>query len=196
VFNRVFGRHGVTVVAGQSSEVHVVKPLQFDDHTPQTTGMRRLVAVSHLLVGSEAIWAGVMLAEPNSASSVHHHGPLETVVYVLSGQSKVRWGNQLEHESDLEAGDFLFIPAYMPHQEINPSLDQPTEWVVVRSGREAVVVHLTKALNGEYVEDDTNTSQQFTATNSMEEDVMSKLASFRVAVLATDGLRKPNLQSR
>jgi uncharacterized RmlC-like cupin family protein len=93
-----------------------------------------------------------MLADPDTASAVHHHGPLETVVYVLAGQGRVRWGKRLEHEADLEAGDFLFIPPYVPHQEINPSPEQPTQWVVVRSGREAVVVNLTKALDGEYVE--------------------------------------------
>lgn len=85
-----------------------------------------------------------------TASSVHHHGPLETVVYVLSGKSKVRWGMRLEHEVDLEPGDFVFIPPYMPHQEINPSPNQPTQWVVVRSGREAIVVKLAKAPDGEY----------------------------------------------
>jgi uncharacterized RmlC-like cupin family protein len=132
--------------------VRVVKPLQFDDQTPQTAGMRRLAAVSNALVGSEALWAGVMLAEPDTTSSVHHHGPLETVVYVLSGQGKVRWGKWLEHEADLEPGDFLFIPPYVPHQESNPSPSQPTQWVVVRSGREAVVVNLTRAHDGEYVE--------------------------------------------
>jgi uncharacterized RmlC-like cupin family protein len=92
-----------------------------------------------------------MLAEPGSASSVHHHGPLETVVYVVSGQSKVRWGSRLEHEAELETGDFLFIPPYMPHQEINPSPEQATMWVVVRNGEETIVVNLTRALNGEYV---------------------------------------------
>ena len=138
-------------VRDQAAEVRVVKPLQFDDRTPQTPGMLRLAAVSHGLVGSEALWAGVMLVDPGTVSSVHHHGPLETVVYMVSGQSKVRWGSRLEHEVDLEPGDFLFIPPFVPHQEINPSADQPTEWVVVRSGREAVVVNLTKALNGQYV---------------------------------------------
>ncbi len=136
--------------AGQAQEVRVVKPMQLDDQTPQTTGMRRLAAISHIRVGSEALWAGVVLAEPNTASTVHHHGHLETVVYVLSGRSQVRWGNRLEHETDLEAGDFVFIPPYMPHQEINPSPDQPTQWVVVRSGPEAVVVPLTRAPDGQY----------------------------------------------
>jgi uncharacterized RmlC-like cupin family protein len=138
---------------GPRREVQVAKPLEFDDQTPQTTGMRRLAAITHVRAGSESLWAGVMLAEPDTASSVHHHGPLETVVYVLSGMSKVRWGARLEHEADLEAGDFLFIPPFMPHQEINPSLDQPTQWVVVRSGPEAIVVNLTKAPTGEYVAD-------------------------------------------
>jgi uncharacterized RmlC-like cupin family protein len=142
-----------SALPGQTVGVQVVKPLQFDDHTAQTTGMRRLAAISHTLVGSEALWAGIMLAEPDTASSVHHHGPLETVVYVLSGKSKVRWGIRLEREVDLEPGDFLFIPPYVPHQEINPSPDQPTQWVVVRNGREAIVVNLAKAPDGEYLAD-------------------------------------------
>ena len=144
-------RQSESAVAAQVKGVRLVKPLQFDDRTPQTPGMLRLAAVSHGLVGSEALWAGVMLVDPGTESSVHHHGPLETVVYMVSGQSKVRWGSRLEHEVDLEPGDFLFIPPFVPHQEINPSPDQPTEWIVVRSGRETVVVNLTKALNGEYV---------------------------------------------
>jgi uncharacterized RmlC-like cupin family protein len=51
----------------------------------------------------------------------------------------------------METGDFLYIPPYAVHQEINPSPDQTTRWIVVRSGPEAVVVNLTKARNGEYV---------------------------------------------
>jgi len=143
-------------VSDHAAEVRVVKPLQFDQHTPQTAGMRRMAAISHPLVGSESLWAGVMLAEPDTASSVHHHGALETVVYVLSGKSGVRWGSRLEHDADLEPGDFVFIPPYMPHQEINPSPDQPTMWVVVRSGQEAIVVPLVKSHDGEYVAMDTD----------------------------------------
>ena len=113
--------------------------------------MVRQAAVSHALVGSEALWAGVMIAEPGTASSAHHHGPQETVVYVLSGPSRVRWGRRLEQQVDLEPGDFVFIPPFMPHQEINPSSDEPARWVVVRSGGEAVVVNLTAARDGGYV---------------------------------------------
>jgi uncharacterized RmlC-like cupin family protein len=133
------------------SQARIIKPLQFDGNTPQTGGMHRLAAVSRALVGSESLWAGVMLADPNTASNVHHHGALETVVYVAEGRSTLRWGRRLEHESELEAGDFLFIPPFMPHQEINPSSDRPALWIVVRSAPEAVVVELTSSPDGEYV---------------------------------------------
>ena len=139
-----------TAILHRDERVHIVKPIQLDYHTAQTSGMHRLAAISHDLVGSEGIWAGMMLAEPNTESTVHHHGPLETVVYVLSGQSKVRWGSRLEREANLEPGDFLYIPSYMPHQEINPSTEQATQWVVVRSGPEAIVVNLTKNSDGTY----------------------------------------------
>jgi uncharacterized RmlC-like cupin family protein len=144
-------RQGGTAMQGKGLGVQVVKPLQFDNHTAQTDGMQRLEAISRRLVGSASLWAGVMLAEPHTASSVHHHGPLETIVYVLSGASKVRWGSRLEHEVELEPGDFVLIPPYMAHQEINESPNQPTQWVVVRSGPEAISVNLTKSPDGEYV---------------------------------------------
>jgi uncharacterized RmlC-like cupin family protein len=144
-------------VSDHTAAVHVIKPLDLDDRTPQTAGMHRLAAVSHILVESKSLWAGVLLAEPGTASAVHHHGPVETVVFVLSGRSRLRWGSRLEHEVDLEPGDFVFIPPYVAHQEINPSPDQPTQWVVVRSGHEAVIVNLTKAHNGEYVATGTDT---------------------------------------
>jgi uncharacterized RmlC-like cupin family protein len=143
--------HSGTAMQAKGLGVQVVKPLQFDNLTAQTDGMQRLAAISGPLTGSESLWAGIMLAEPNTSSSVHHHGPLETVVYVLAGESKVRWGSRLEHEVELEPGDFVLIPPYVPHQEINDSPDQPTQWVVVRSGQEAIVVNLTKSANGEYV---------------------------------------------
>jgi uncharacterized RmlC-like cupin family protein len=143
--------HGGTTMQAKGKGVEIVKPLQFDDRTAQTNGMLRLEAISNRLVGSKALWAGVMLAEPNTASSVHHHGPLETVIYVLSGESKVRWGRRLEHEVELEPGDFVLIPPYVAHQEINDSPNQPTQWVVVRSGQEAISVNLTKSPDGEYV---------------------------------------------
>jgi uncharacterized RmlC-like cupin family protein len=147
------------VLPGEAAGVRVIKPLQLDSHTPQTAGMRRLAAVSRALAGSRKLWAGVLLMDPNSASGVHHHGSQETVVYVAEGRGKVRWGNRLEHEDELEAGDFLFIAPFLPHQESNPSRDRSAYWVVVRSAQEAVVVNLTRGPDGEFLEGDADASE-------------------------------------
>jgi uncharacterized RmlC-like cupin family protein len=59
----------------------------------------------HNLVGSEWLGAGILRAEPNTTSPVHHHGHVETVVYIVAGRGQLRWGNRLEHEVDLEPGN-------------------------------------------------------------------------------------------
>ena len=50
--------------------------------------------------------------------------------------------NNLEYVAEAGPGDFIFVPPYVPHQEINASTDEPLECVLVRSDNEAVVVNL------------------------------------------------------
>jgi len=54
----------------------------------------------------------------------------------------MRWGERLEFTAEAGAGDFIYVPPYVPHQEINASTDEPLECVLVRSDNEAVVVNL------------------------------------------------------
>jgi uncharacterized RmlC-like cupin family protein len=82
-----------------------------------------------------------MIAQPHSASSVHHHGEQETIIYVLAGSGQVRWGRHGEYSETVRPGDFVFIPANLPHQEINPTAETVT-WVVIRSGPQPLVVNL------------------------------------------------------
>jgi uncharacterized RmlC-like cupin family protein len=125
-----------------AGEVRVVKPPEFDANTPQTPGMQRKAAISQHLAGSVGLWAGVTVVAPGIASGVHHHGALETIIYVVSGEATIRWGTQMEHEATVGPGDFIYVPPYVPHQEINSSLDTPSEWVIVRNAQEPVVVNL------------------------------------------------------
>jgi uncharacterized RmlC-like cupin family protein len=129
-------------VSNEKQEVHVIKPPQFDANTPQTPGMQRVAAVSKQLAGSQGLWAGVTVVAPNVASGVHHHGETETVIYVVSGHAKIRWGDRMQFEEDVEAGDFIYVPPFAPHQEINPSPDTPSQWVIVRNSQEPIVVNL------------------------------------------------------
>ena len=125
----------------KQASIRVIKPHQFDANTPQTPGMQRVAAVSRELAGSDGLWAGVTAVDPHVASGKHHHGELETVIYVVAGKGKIRWGDALEFEEDVEPGDFIYVPPFVPHQEINPS-DTISQWVIVRNSQEPIVVNL------------------------------------------------------
>ncbi len=88
------------------------------------------------------MWGGVFVVEPGAKTGIHHHGEQHTIAYVLEGSSVVRWGERGEFEGVAQAGDFLHVPAWLPHQEINPSQETPFRWVVVRSTATPIVVNL------------------------------------------------------
>src|SRR5712692_4321374 len=71
-----------------------------------------------------------------------HEGELEGVIYVLRGRARMRWGERLEFTAEAGPGDFIYVPPFVPHQEINASASEPLECVVVRSDNEAVVINL------------------------------------------------------
>ena len=122
--------------------VRVIKGGQLDASTAQTPGMFRQAAINHARVGAQKIWAGTVTIHPDAKTGAHHHGALESVIYVVRGRARMRWGERLEFVAEAEAGDFIFVPPYVPHQEINASTDQTLECVLVRSDNEAVVVNL------------------------------------------------------
>lgn len=122
--------------------VRIIKPQDFDANTLQTPGMQRVAAVSRALTGAQGLWAGVTIVAPQMASGVHHHGESETIIYVVSGKGTMRWGEHMEFEQEVEPGDFIYVPPFAPHQEINASPDTPSQWVIVRNTQEPIVVNL------------------------------------------------------
>ena len=125
-------RHGVRVVRGD----------ELDPNTPQTPGMNRAAAISAARGGAEKLWAGTVVIHPDAKTGAHHHGELESIIYVVSGRARMRWGERLEFTADAGPGDFIYVPPYVPHQEINAQADASLSCVVVRSGQEPVVVNL------------------------------------------------------
>lgn len=79
---------------------------------------------------------------PPSHTGIHHHGEQQTIAYVLSGICEVRWGARGEYDARAKAGDFIHVPAFLPHMEINRSDSEPFHWVVVRSTSTPIVVNL------------------------------------------------------
>jgi uncharacterized RmlC-like cupin family protein len=122
--------------------IRVVRAGELDCNTPQTPGMTRAAAITHARAGASKLWAGTVTVQPAARTGAHHHGELETVLYIVRGRARFRWGEQLEYVVEADPGDFIYVPPFVPHQEMNARLDQPVEAVVVRSGQEPIVVNL------------------------------------------------------
>jgi uncharacterized RmlC-like cupin family protein len=122
--------------------VKVIPANSLDPNTAQTPGMSRAAAINYARVGAQKIWAGTVTIHPNAKTGAHHHGALESVIYVVKGRARMRWGDHLEFVAEAGPGDFIYIPPYVPHQEINASTSEQLECVLVRSDNEAVVVNL------------------------------------------------------
>src|SRR5215469_2952408 len=122
--------------------VRIVKGTELDINTPQTPGMNRAAAITYARAGAQKLWAGTVTIHANAKTGAHHHGEVESVIYVVKGKARMRWGEKLEYMAEAGPGDFIYVPPYVPHQEINASTDAPLECVLVRSDNEAVVVNL------------------------------------------------------
>ena len=122
--------------------VKIIRADQLDSNTPQTPGMDRAAAITHARTGANKLWAGTVTIHANAKTGAHHHGELESVIYVVSGRARMRWGEHLEYVADAGPGDFIYVPPFVPHQEINANREEPLSCVIVRSGQEPVVVNL------------------------------------------------------
>ncbi|HEX5997998.1 MAG TPA: cupin domain-containing protein, partial [Hyphomicrobiaceae bacterium] len=125
-------RDGVRVIPGD----------RLDRNTAQTPGMDRKAAITFARTGAQKLWAGTVTIHPDAKTGAHHHGHLESVIYVVKGKARMRWGEKLEFTAEAGPGDFIYVPPYVPHQEINASPDEPLECVLVRSDGEAIAVNL------------------------------------------------------
>ncbi len=122
--------------------VKIVRGNELDPNTPQTPGMTRAAAITHARAGASKLWAGTVVVQPDAKTGPHHHGELETVLYIIKGRARMRWGEQLEFMDEAGPGDFIYVPPFVPHQEINAKPDEACEAVVVRSGQDPIVVNL------------------------------------------------------
>lgn len=122
--------------------LRVVRPHERDASTAQTPGMHREAGVAGSTVGAEKIWVGHVTMAPGMKSGVHHHGSLESSIYIISGKARFRFGDRLEQELDAGAGDFVYVPPEAIHQEINADESAPVEMIVARHGRENIVVNV------------------------------------------------------
>src|ERR1700722_1809402 len=126
----------------RSKGVRIIRANELDADTEQTLGMQRRAAVTTGRTGANKLWAGTVTIEANAKTGAHHHGDLESVIYVGNGVARLRWGDRLEFVAEAEAGDFIYVPPYVPHQEINASDELQLHCVLARSGQRGLVYNL------------------------------------------------------
>jgi uncharacterized RmlC-like cupin family protein len=123
-----------------------VAPSQLLGQTTQTSGMKRLEAISGKTVGSH-LWMGQTHVPAQTSSGNHHHGASETAIYIVSGTPAfvfldVDEDEPVETRIQTAPGDYIFVPPYVPHREENPDPDTEAVVVIARTTQEAIVVNL------------------------------------------------------
>jgi uncharacterized RmlC-like cupin family protein len=107
--------------------------------TGQTSGASRISGVSIQHTPAKRLWFGKVSNEAGYRSVPHHHGEAETGGYVLSGRARIYFGERFEDYIDMEEGDWVFVPPFMPHVECNLDRNHPLTWMTTRTPENIVV---------------------------------------------------------
>jgi uncharacterized RmlC-like cupin family protein len=113
-----------------SDEIITVRP---DATTMTRQRLPNFVGISAATAGATGISMNMVIIPPGGAAEPHLHRDYETAIYLLKGRVETRYGPGLRQSVINEAGDFLFIPANVPHQPINLSDTEPAQAIVARN---------------------------------------------------------------
>ncbi len=128
---------------GFHGRLRQVTRIQLSPETMRTAGMLRLEALSAGTVGSRNLWMGETHVAPLTGSGVHHHGESETGIYVLSGRPAfVFFDGDALLRLEASPGDYIYVPPWVAHQELNPHGSEEAVVVIARNTQQAIVVNL------------------------------------------------------
>jgi len=96
-------------------------------------GFTYAAAISAETAGAAGIHMQLLTIPPGARAKAHKHEAHETAIHVLSGEAGMWYGEQLESHMINGAGDFVYIPANMPHLPYNRSQTQPVIAVIART---------------------------------------------------------------
>jgi uncharacterized RmlC-like cupin family protein len=126
-----------------------IQPSEFHVGTGQNADMERAIAVSADVAGSAGLYSSIVTTAAGGKTRIHHHGPCETSIYIVSGRAHYTWGpTGLEQAMDAGAGDFVYIPAGEIHVEENASADEPLVVVLTRNCPDSLVVYVDGGPDG------------------------------------------------
>jgi uncharacterized RmlC-like cupin family protein len=96
-------------------------------------GLQYNVGISAETVGAQSLHMQMVTIPPGGRARAHKHSSHETAIYALKGSSAMWHGPRLEHHSVIHEGDFLYIPADVPHLPYNPSATEEVVAVIART---------------------------------------------------------------
>jgi uncharacterized RmlC-like cupin family protein len=105
--------------------------------------LQRFAGISAENAGAQNLCLHLIAIPPGGRASAHLHAGHESALFVLSGEAGMWYGEQLQEHMTVRAGDFLYIPANMPHLPYNLSQTEPCTAVIARtdpSEQESVVL--------------------------------------------------------
>ena len=114
----------------EDAEIIVVHPTA---STGSKQGIPIFQGISGKNAGAQHISMNKIVIPPGGAAKAHKHKGYESVVYLIKGRVKTLYGPGLKKSVINEAGDFLYIPADLPHKPINMSDTEPAEAIVART---------------------------------------------------------------
>jgi uncharacterized RmlC-like cupin family protein len=105
---------------GAGGAAGVARLVRTDDTYDGRQGLTYSVGVNRENVGAEGLCMHVLRIPPGGRAKAHKHEAHETAIYLVSGEVEVLHGEGLRERTTMRAGDFLYIPAGVPHLPINP----------------------------------------------------------------------------
>lgn len=102
-----------------------VKLIRATDTILSKQGFENSEAISAETCHSQAIWMGLITIPPGARANTHMHEAHETALYIIQGEGEMWYGDKLEQHMTFKAGDFIYIPAGVPHLPANTSQTEP-----------------------------------------------------------------------
>jgi len=127
--------------AANTAEIVTIRP---EKTTMTKQQLPNFVGISRASAGSKHLSMNLVIIPPGGAAQPHVHRGYETAIYLLQGRVETRYGPGLRKSIIHEAGDFIFIPADVPHQPVNLSATEPAHALVARNDpneQESVVAY-------------------------------------------------------
>lgn len=116
--------------SGEKGKIVTVRP---DVEVMSRQSLPYFVGISEQSAGATGISMNLIIIPPGGAADAHLHRGYETAIYVLEGRVRTYYGDGLTESTVNEAGDFIFIPADVPHQPVNLSDTEPAKAIVARN---------------------------------------------------------------